>query len=315
MPEVLPVHFKNAEGQQLVGILHLPETPVPGRPCILLLSPGVKMRVAPHRMYNKMADLFAREGFAVLRFDFAGLGDAEGEIEHTQLSHVYNNIQLGRFVGDTRVALDWLQEHGYPRCIAGGLCGGAITGLLTAEHDPRIVGLLALGIPVVLDVGDAQRAAHLTRNQLDQLREGYLRKLFDPSSWLRLLSFKSDYRVIWKAFKRLFERNRPAPSTVATTAGAPGQNGRPADNANPKFAPAFFAMLESRRPMLHIFSGSDRLAAEFKEKFQERYPDRLANYRDQVEIHLIDKANHILAHPEWFNEMLALSRDWLRRFQ
>lgn len=310
MPDMLPVCFRNAEGQQLVGILHRPDTPVPGRPCILLLSPGVKMRVAPHRMYNKMAELYVREGFPVLRFDFAGLGDAEGEIEHSQLSHVYNNIQLGRFVGDTRAALDWLQsEHGITRCIAGGLCGGAITGLLTAEYDPRIVGLLALGIPVVLDVGDAQWSAHLTRGQLDQLRQGYVRKLLDPRSWLRLLSFQSDYRVIWKAFKRLFERSRPAP--VPT----PAQNGQPADNTNPKFAPAFFAMLETGRPMLHIFSGSDRLAAEFQEKFAERHADRLARHGDLVEVRLIDKANHILAYPDWFDAMLALSRDWLRRFQ
>lgn len=310
MPDIVPVRFRNAEGYQLVGMLHLPDRPVPGRPCILLLSPGVKMRVAPHRMYNKMADLFAREGFAVLRFDFTGLGDAEGEIEHSQLSHVYNNIQLGRFVADTRAALDWLQsEHGFTRCIAGGLCGGAITGLLTAEHDPRIVGLLALGIPVVLDVGDAQWSAHLTRGQLDQLRQGYLRKLLDPASWLRLLSFKSDFRAIWKSLRRLFEGDAPAPAMAAAAGG------QPADNTNPRFAPAFFAMLESGRPMLHIFSGTDRLAAEFKEKFQERYSERLARYRDRVDIHVIDKANHILAHPDWFNEMLALSRDWLGRFR
>lgn len=309
MPEIVPVRFRNGEGQQLIGMLHLPDAPVAGRPCILLLSPGVKMRVAPHRMYNKMADTFAREGFAVLRFDFSGLGDAEGEIEHTQLSHVYNNIQLGRFVGDTRAALDWLQaEHGFHHFIAGGLCGGAITGLLTAEHDRRIIGLLALGIPVALDAGDAQWSAHLTRGQLDQLRRSYLRKLLEPASWLRLLSFKSDYRVIWKSVRRLFDRKTPRPAT-------PTRDGLPMDNTNPKFAPAFFAMVESGRPMLHIFSGSDRLAAEFKEKFEERHPGRLAGYQNRVEIHVIDKANHILAHPDWFNEMQAVSCGWLRRFQ
>ncbi|MBZ0071300.1 MAG: alpha/beta hydrolase [Gammaproteobacteria bacterium] len=309
MPEIVPVCFRNGEGQQLVGMLHLPAVPVAGRPCILLLSPGVKMRVAPHRMYNKMAEAFVREGFAVLRFDFSGLGDAEGEIKHTQLSHIYNSIQLGCYIDDTRAALDWLQaEHGFSRCIAGGLCGGALTGLLTAEHDQRIVGLLALGIPVALDVGDAQWSAHLTRGQLDQLRQGYLSKLRDPASWLRLLSFKSDYRVIWKSIKRLFERNAPKPV-------APTPNGQPTDNTNPRFAPAFFAMSQSRRPMLHIFSGSDRLAAEFKEKFQERDPERLAKHRDWVDIHVIDKANHILAHPDWFNEMLSVSCVWLRRFQ
>jgi len=313
VPETVPVCFKNAAGQQLVGILHRPDVPVPGRPCILLLSPGVKMRVAPHRMYNKMADEFVKEGFTVLRFDFAGLGDAEGDIEHGQLSQVYSAIQLGCFVEDTHAALDWLQtECGISRCIAGGLCGGAITGLLAAEGDARIVGLLALGIPVILDGGEAQWSAHLTKGQLDQLRQGYVRKILDPASWVRLLSFKSDYRAIGKSFRRLLERGtRPASVSVSDASRA----GAPPDNTNPKFAPAFFAMLESGRPMLHIFSGSDRLAAEFKEKFEDRYPDRLAEHGDALEVRIIEKANHILAHPDWFNEMLTLSRGWLQRFQ
>ena len=311
MSERTPVCFKNAAGQQLVGILHRPDVPVPGRPCILLLSPGVKMRVAPHRMYNKMADEFVKEGFTVLRFDFAGLGDAEGDIGHSQLSQVYSAIQLGCFVEDTRAALDWLQaECGISRCIAGGLCGGAITGLLTAEGDARIVGLLALGIPVILDGGEAQWSANLTKGQLDQLRQGYFRKVFDPASWVRLLLFKSDYRAIGKSFKRLFERGtRPRPVADAS------RSGTTLDNTNPRFAPAFFAMLETGRPMLHVFSGSDRLAAEFKEKFEDRYPERLAEHPDRLEVRVIEKANHILAHPDWFNEMLALSRSWLQQFQ
>lgn len=314
MAETIPVTFANAEGQQLVGILHLPDEAMHERPCIVLLSPGVKMRVAPHRMYIKMAERFVRDGFAVLRFDFAGLGDAEGEIEQDQLSHVYNSIQLGRFVGDTRAALDWLQrEYGFSRFVAGGLCGGAITGLLTAEGDRRIVGLLALGIPAVLDVGEAQWHAHLTKGQLDQLRQSYLGKLLDIRSWMRLLSFKSDYRVIWKSIKRLFER-QATPTRTTVNASAEKQ-GQPPDNTNPRFAPAIFAMLETGRPMLHIFSGSDRLAWEFKEKFQDRHPDRLARNRDKIEVHVIDKANHILAYPDWFNQMLALSSDWLCRFK
>lgn len=312
MPEILPVTFRNAERQQLVGILHLPDEPVGGRSCIVLLSPGVKMRVAPHRMYNKMAERFVRDGFAVFRFDFAGLGDAEGEIDQDQLSHVYNSIQLGRFVGDTRAALDWLQrERGFSSFIAAGLCGGAITGLLAAEDDRRIVALLALGIPAVLDVGEAQQHAHLTKGQLELMGRGYLRKLLDPRSWLRFLSFKSDYRVMWKALKRLFEKRLPAVERPVVQPTAEGH----ADNTNPRFAPAMFSMLESGRPMLHIFSGSDRLAWEFKEKFQDRHAERLARHQARLEVQVIDKANHILAYPDWFVQMQDLSSQWLQRFR
>lgn len=310
MTEQLPVTFKNADGQQLIGILDLPSSNATKLPCILLLSPGVKMRVAPHRMYNKMAAEYAAAGFAVLRFDFTGLGDAEGEIEFDQLSHVYNSIQLGRFVADTLAALDYMKaEHGFSRFIAGGLCGGAITGLLAAQQDTRIVGLLALGIPVVLDVGDAARNQYLTKGELDQLRHGYIKKIFDPRSWLRFLSFKSDYRVILRSIKRLFE---PKQNTKAQTTHT---DQAPTDNTNPHFAPAFFAMAESKRPQLHVFSGADRLAWEFKEKFQDRFPERLQRCQDQFEIHTIDKANHILAHPVWFSEMLGITRQWLGRFQ
>lgn len=309
MTELRPITFDNAAGEQLVGILHLPDGDATRRPCVLLLSPGVKMRVAPHRMYNKMADRYVHQGFAVLRFDFAGLGDAEGEIEFDRLSHVYNSIQLGRFVADTRSAMDYLQsQYGFSRFVAGGLCGGAITGLLTAQNDKRIIGLLALGIPVALDVGESNWSDNLTKGQLDQLRDGYVRKLLDPKSWLRLLTFKSDFKVIWKSLQRLFERTRPAPPAAATEPA-------PNDNTNPKFAPAFFAMAESGRPQLHVFSGSDRLAFEFQEKFAERHAQRLAACRAQYEVHTIDKANHILAHPAWFADMLDITGRWLKRFQ
>lgn len=311
MAEQVPISFANAAGEQLMGILHLPEgNNAAQRPCVLLLSPGVKMRVAPHRMYNKMADRYVCDGFAVLRFDFAGLGDAEGEIEFDQLSHVYNSIQLGRFMADTRSAMDYLQQqYGFSRFVAGGLCGGAITGLLTAEGDQRIVGLLALGIPVALDVGEANWSENLTKGQLDQLRQGYLKKLLDPKSWLRLLSFKSDFKVIWKSIKRMFERKNKPVQAQQSAQSAPG------DNTNPKFAPAFFAMAESRRPQLHVFSGSDRLAFEFQEKFVDRHTQRLAAVQAHYEVHTIDKANHILAHPAWFSEMLDITGRWLQRFQ
>lgn len=312
MPESLPVTFRNPDGEQLVGILHLPEDRTVSRPCIVLLSPGVKMRVAPHRMYNKMADRYVRDGFPVLRFDFTGLGDAEGEIDMDMLSHVYNSIQLGRFSGDTRAALDWLErDYGFTKFIVGGLCGGAITGLLASQSDPRIVALLALGIPAILDLGEAQQGAHLTKGELEQLGRGYLGKILDPQSWLRFLSFRSDYRVIFKSLRRLFERRIRAGAEVPTPVPRVEQ---PADNTNPRFAPAMFSMLENGRPMLHIFSGSDRLVWEFKEKFQDRHSERLSLYPDLVEIHVIDKANHILAHPDWFGEMLSVSSAWLKRF-
>jgi len=80
-------------------MLHLPQKASRRPVAVLLLSPGIKMRVAPHRLYHKMAAFIADLGFPVLRFDFHGLGDSEGELGESTLAEVYNSIQSGRFSG------------------------------------------------------------------------------------------------------------------------------------------------------------------------------------------------------------------------
>lgn len=312
MCSMKPVVFTNKSGLKLFGILHEPEKPVQKSIAIILLSPGVKMRVAPHGMYTRMAQRYVEMGFPVLRFDFYGLGDAEGEIELKQLANVYNTIQLGRYVEDTLASMDWMQqEYGFSSFIVGGLCGGAITGLLTAETDMRITGLLGLGIPVALDVGEENRHKHLTRGQLGQLRSGYVKNMLKPKSWLRLFTLQSDYRVIWKSIGQLLKRKGASAKPPASIAKADIENLEPVDNTNPRFAPAFFKMLETSRPMLHIFSGNDRLAWEFEEKFVEPNQQALKKYSSLYQVYNLENANHILSHPDWFNEMLRLSCNWL----
>ena len=94
----------------LRGILHEPDASVALGVCVLLLSPGIKGRVGPHRLYLKIAARLAPLGFHVLRFDYHGLGDSEGEISELVLVDMYNTIHGGRYTGDTVAAMDWMQE-------------------------------------------------------------------------------------------------------------------------------------------------------------------------------------------------------------
>ncbi len=136
-PSVTPITFSNQDGLRLFGMLHQPAVPREGAETVLILSPGVKMRVAPHRLYNKLAERFVAMGYPVLRFDFHGLGDSEGAAPEALLADFYGATQLGRYVGDTVAAMDWMQRtYGTRRFIAAGLCGGALTGLLTAARRP-----------------------------------------------------------------------------------------------------------------------------------------------------------------------------------
>jgi hypothetical protein len=76
-------------------------------------------------------------GLPVLRFNFRGTGLSEG---------VHDNGQGEQ--DDVRAALDWLErEFGRPLLFAG-FSFGAYVGLNACCGDPRVAGLIALGLPV-----------------------------------------------------------------------------------------------------------------------------------------------------------------------
>ena len=307
----LAVTFPNRQGLGMFGVLHLPASGANTDLAVILLSPGVKMRVGPQRLYCTMTERLLDLGLPVLRFDFHGLGDSEGEVSEELLKDVYNHIEVGRFVDDTIDSMDWMAKaHGTRRFVLSGLCGGAITGLLTARHDDRVAGLLALAITPVLASGSADPALYMTSGQLADMRRTYLDKLLSPQAWLRLLTFKSDYRVLWRALMQPF---RPAPKAAPQPA-FPTAPPAEKDNANPLFPPAFFDMMTSRRPILLLFGGSDRLLWEFEEKFVARHQARLAEAPQCYEVYTIAHANHVLSFDPWQQEMLNASTAWLRRW-
>lgn len=312
MSEPQAVSFRNSQGLTLFGTLHQPDTPRAGLPAIVLLSPGVKMRVGPGRLYVPLTQMLTELGYMVLRFDFYGLGDSEGELSEPMLADVYNNIEVGRHVDDSLSALNWLKEqHGVKRFILGGLCGGAITAVLTAERDAGVVGLLSLGMTVTLASNAATPAKYLTRAELDGRRQGYYRRLLQPTSWVRFLTLQSEYGVIWHSMKRLVIKDKPAPVAPAAASDAVEQRG----NANPLFPAAFLTFLRRGGHALMLFSEKDRLEAEYEEKFVHPYAQQLQGHLGQIEKRVIANANHVLSLQEWQREMVALSQDWVRKLQ
>ena len=102
---------------------------------------------------------------------------------------------------------------------------------------------------------------------------GYFRNLLNIKSWVRLLTFRSDFRVIFRSLMEMLAGKKSKSKKVDRGSPLPGgiQNTPLIEiaNINPLFGPAFFKMLESSRRMIFIFSGADRLFWEFEEKFSE----------------------------------------------
>lgn len=307
MPPFEPVGFHNRDGLRLAGTLHRPAVPRANLPAVILLSPGVKMRVGPGRLYVPLTKMLNELGYTVLRFDFYGLGDSEGELHESQLIDIYNNVEVGRYVDDTLSAMQYLREsHGFSAFMLGGLCGGATTAALTAERDASVVELLCVGLAITLS-SNAPLAKYLTRVELDSRRRGYYRRLLQPKSWLRLLTFQSEYGVLWRSLKRLVirEPSRPLP------ASAQADPAEVAGNANPLFPPAFLAFLKRGGRVLLLFSEKDRLPSEYEEKFAHPHATALAPYQAQIHSHVVPGANHVLSMPQWRTEALEVCRRWL----
>ncbi len=313
--DVEAVSFPNLAGLTLWGTLHRPRKSGADLPAVVLLSPGVKMRVGPGRLYVPLTDMLVEHGFTVLRFDFYGLGDSQGELAETMLADVYNHIEVGRFVDDAVAALAWLRKtHGHRRFIVGGLCGGAITALFAAQRDPAVEALLSLGMTVTLASNAATPGKYMTRAQLDKRLKGYLRKVYRPEAWFRFLTLQSDYSVIWHSMKRMFQSDKPRPVAAKD---APAGNGAPQapveqrGNANPMFPPAYFAFLERGGQALMMFSEKDRLHSEYEEKFVEPFAARIVSFEKQIRKHVIPNSNHVMTLHEWQREMVDVSRQWL----
>jgi len=304
-PRKKAVTFQNRDGRRLFGILHEPSTGPASDIAFVLLPPGIKGRIAPHRLYNDLTDKLTARGHAVFRFDFWGLGDSEGEVEERELRDLYTAVALGRYVNDTRDALDWLSRTCHLRhFVIGGLCGGAVTGILEAQSDPRVVGILSIGLPVMLDSNPTDAWQYMTTGQLNDLGSRYVAKILSPQAWLRFLSFRTDYRLLLRSIRVRLGLEGPAPIVAA-----PPQ--QPVLNANPHLPGAILKLLARGTPMLLLFSEADRLYWEFEEKFLSVYGHAFRAHAGTAEIRVIQAANHVLTFKEWQHDCFNLLGQWL----
>ncbi len=92
-------------------------------------------------MHNKVvyhtAKAFHSIGLPVLRFNFRGTGLSEGLHDHGRGEQ-----------DDVRAALDWLYNEFRRPILFAGFSFGAFVGLRVCCGDPRVPGLIGLGLPV-----------------------------------------------------------------------------------------------------------------------------------------------------------------------
>ena len=102
-----------------------------------------------------IAKTLVEEGYAVLRFDFTGLGASEGDFANTNFS---SNVE------DLISAADYMREHFQaPQLIIGHSLGGAAV-LVAAKHIPEVNAVATIGAPA-----DSAHVAHNFSEDIDKI--------------------------------------------------------------------------------------------------------------------------------------------------
>ncbi len=105
----------------------------------------------------RISEALVERGFAVLRFDFTGLGASEGEFANTNFS---SNVE------DLRRAADYLREnHAAPEILIGHSLGGAAV-LAAAGDVPEAKAVATIGAPA-----EAEHVVHNFGAKLDEIEK------------------------------------------------------------------------------------------------------------------------------------------------
>ncbi len=147
------VTFTNTEGQTLSGRLELPADQHPHNFVLFAHCFTCNKNLGAVRNISRG---LTSQGFAVLRFDFTGLGESEGDFADTNFS---GNV------GDLVAAADFLKrEYLAPTLLVGHSLGGAAAIFAAAEID-SIKAVATIGAP-----SNPKHVKHLLKSSLEDIK-------------------------------------------------------------------------------------------------------------------------------------------------
>ncbi len=153
MADTGKVTFTGAFGDQLAARLDTPNGPIKTFALFAHCFTCSKDIFAATRVSQALAE----RGFAVLRFDFTGLGASDGEFANTNFS---SNVD------DLVAAANWLKEnHRAPALLVGHSLGGAAV-LAAAARLPEVEAVATIGAPA-----DPEHVVRNFKAKIDEISE------------------------------------------------------------------------------------------------------------------------------------------------
>jgi len=265
-----PVAF--ACGQDwLLGVVTRPEKPRSRG--VLVAVGGPQYRAGSHRQFVLLANDLAAQGYAVMRFDYRGMGDSTGE------PRTFENVGE-----DLRRAVDHFLDEvpEVNEVVIWGLCDAASAALFYAPQDPRVAGLVLLNPWVRTEQGEART----------YLKHYYLRHAFSAAPWAKLLRGKFD---------------------LAASAASLVRNLRKAKAGGTQSLPERMAqgLAAFKGQVLLILSGNDLTAKEFGDVAASSRRWRRLMGSPRVVLHRLADASHTFSRRDWRDQVARWTAAWL----
>lgn len=170
---VLPIRCGDAD---LPGILSHAEGTGGGDVGVLIVVGGPQYRVGSHRQFVQLARALARAGLPTLRFDYRGMGDADGVVRDFESAGADLHAAIDAF----RATVPQVR-----RVVLWGLCDAASLVTIDGCSHPGVAGL-AIANPWVRSAAGVATAT---------VKHYYRARLLQPELWRKVLTGRFDWRA------------------------------------------------------------------------------------------------------------------------
>lgn len=176
----------------LAAILHMPNDPPEANvPLVMICHGFIGSKTGVNRLFVKAARQLCAQGFAVLRFDYRGAGESEGN---------YGDNTFASLVDQTHAVLSYahaLEAIDRSKIVLLGHSLGGAVAVMTAARDRRVHNL-ALWAPVLYPKSDILRIVgnYIYREALTFGRADYEGYLFSRAYFESLVDVKPSQELL-----------------------------------------------------------------------------------------------------------------------
>ena len=279
----------NCHGAMLHAILSVPQKA--SSRGVLIVVGGPQYRAGSHRQFTLLARYLAAAGVPVMRFDYRGMGDSDGE------PTTFENVDE-----DLHAAIDFfcLELPYLKDVVLWGLCDGASAAIFYAPTDTRVSGMVLLNPWIRTEAGQAR--AHL--------KHYYRARLFDGELWKKILRGRFDYAATLRSIADALNK-------IASGRALNKQKNRIGSSRN---VTTSLSLPERMREAFSRFDGKTMLIMSGRDLTADEFLDTVADSRDWQKIlhspnltrHDLAPADHTFSRRDWRDQIAAWSRDWIK---